>query len=72
MASEEHDAFCQVCKLRGQLKLVNSQLSELDSINCTLRERLAATEQLRETLESQLEESKRRHEGDVLQLNLQV
>lgn len=70
--STEAQCRNEMVKLRTQLKLVNSQLADLDGISCSLRERLAASEQLREALEQQLEERKRRHESDLLQLNLQA
>nr|XP_045623165.1 protein lava lamp-like isoform X3 [Procambarus clarkii] len=70
--SHETQHRSEVTKLRNQLKLCNSQLMELDRLNCELRDRIVAAEAEGERLAKQLEESSRRHEHDLLALNLQV
>lgn len=62
----------QVTKLRNQLKLCNSQLLELDRLNCELRDRLMAAELEGQRLAKDLEDHDRRHEQDLLSFNLQV
>ncbi|KAK8731651.1 hypothetical protein OTU49_007407, partial [Cherax quadricarinatus] len=62
----------EVTKLRNQLKLCNSQLMELDRLNCELRDRIMAAEAEGQRLAKKLEESSRRHEQDLLTLNLQL
>lgn len=62
----------QVTKLRNQLKLCNSQLLELDRLNCELRERVVEAEREGQRYASELEELSRRHEQDLLAFNLQV
>ncbi|XP_076028871.1 uncharacterized protein LOC143017827 isoform X3 [Oratosquilla oratoria] len=62
----------EVTKLRNQLKLANTQLTELDQLNCTLREQLGCTTSRNNSLAQQLEEQARREEQSLLALNLQV
>lgn len=62
----------QVTKLRNQLKLGNSQLNELERLNCELRDRVLTAEAQGQHIAKELEEQCRRHEQDLLTLNLQV
>lgn len=64
--------YLQVTKLRNQLKLSNSQLMELDRLNCELRDRIMAAEAEGQRLAKELEEQSRRHEQDLITFNLQV
>ncbi|XP_063604529.1 protein lava lamp-like isoform X5 [Penaeus indicus] len=70
--SQETQHRSEVTKLRNQLKLGNSQLNELERLNCELRDRVLAAEAQSEQLAKELEEQCRRHEQDLLTLNLQV
>lgn len=70
--SQETQHRSEVTKLRNQLKLGNSQLNELERLNCELRDRVLAAEAQSEHLAKELEEQCRRHEQDLLTLNLQV
>lgn len=71
LVGNTYDNF-QVTKLRNQLKLCNSQLLELDRLNCELRDRLMAAELEGQRLAKDLEDHDRRHEQDLLNFNLQV
>jgi len=70
--SHESQHRSEVTKMRNQLKLANSQLNDLDTLNCALRDRVLAAETEVERLATQAEESSRKHEQDLLSLNLQV
>ncbi|XP_045138184.1 microtubule-associated protein futsch-like isoform X6 [Portunus trituberculatus] len=70
--SHETQHRSEVTKLRNQLKLCNSQLLELDRLNCELRDRVMAAELEGQRLAKELEEHGRRHEQDLLNFNLQV
>ncbi|XP_042862245.1 myosin-9-like isoform X8 [Penaeus japonicus] len=70
--SQETQHRSEVTKLRNQLKLGNSQLNELERLNCELRDRVLAAEAQGEQLAKELEEQCRRYEQDLLTLNLQV
>ncbi|KAG7156072.1 hypothetical protein Hamer_G023566 [Homarus americanus] len=70
--SHETQHRSEVTKLRNQLKLCNSQLMELDRLNCELRDRVMAAEAEGQRIAKELDESGRRHEQDLLTLNLQV
>ncbi|KAK4305379.1 hypothetical protein Pmani_022723 [Petrolisthes manimaculis] len=70
--SHETQHRSEVTKLRNQLKLCNSQLLELDRLNCELRERVEEAEREGQRYASELEELSRRHEQDLLAFNLQV
>ncbi|KAK3856910.1 hypothetical protein Pcinc_036809 [Petrolisthes cinctipes] len=70
--SHETQHRSEVTKLRNHLKLCNSQLLELDRLNCELRERVVEAEREGQRYASELEELSRRHEQDLLAFNLQV
>ncbi|XP_068202288.1 uncharacterized protein [Palaemon carinicauda] len=70
--SHETQHRSEVTKLRNQLKLSNSQLTELDRLNCELRDRVLAAEAEGQRLAKELEERGRRHEQDLISFNLQV
>lgn len=70
--SHETQHRSEVTKLRNQLKLSNSQLTELDRLNCELRDRVLAAQAEGQRLAKELEERGRRHEQDLISFNLQM
>lgn len=62
----------EVQKLRSQVKLSNTQLTELDLLNGELKEQLTAAECATKEVAIQLEETLRRHENEVKEMNLQI
>ncbi|XP_037091137.1 myosin-9-like [Pollicipes pollicipes] len=62
----------EVCKLRNQLSLVNSQLNDNDSYSCQLRDQLEKAQSENSELRSALDGQKSRTEQDIIQLNLEI
>ncbi|XP_018012551.1 uncharacterized protein LOC108669665 [Hyalella azteca] len=71
-SADETNNRAEVSRTRAQLRQAQAALTDAEALNCGLRERLAAAEALKEALERALDERKRRHESDLLALNLQA